>query len=133
LGPAAAFSPSGHLLAIGSDPLSPEQTINLWDVSTGHLLGACIGHKQGIFALAFSADGRTLASTSSDSTLKLWNIATLQQLTSFPAPGGARNPLFSPDGSLLVIGQALPQKGIRFYAAPLVLETESPTQTAATP
>jgi WD40 repeat protein/serine/threonine protein kinase len=133
LGPAAAFSPKGHLLAIGSDPLSPEQTISVWEVSTGHLLGACIGHKQGIFGLTFSADGRTLASTSSDSTLKLWNIATFQQLISFSTPGGARNPLFSPDGSLLVIGQALPQKGIRFCAAPLALETDSPTQAAASP
>jgi WD40 repeat protein len=107
--------------------------INVWDVTTGRLLGPCIGHKQGIFGLAFSADGRTLASASSDGTLKFWNVSTLQQLTSFPMPGGVRNPLFSPDGSLLVVSQSLPQKGIRFFSGPLELENEPADQSLESP
>ena len=133
LGPAAAFSPNGRWVAIGSSPMNSEQAITVWEVGTGRMLGACIGHKQGIMALGFSADSRTLASASNDSTLKFWNIATLQQLTSFTIPGDAHNPVFSPDGTLLVIGQSLQQKGLRFFPGPPVPEREIATQNVPLP
>jgi len=107
--------------------------INVWDVRTGTLLGACVGHKQGITALSFAPDGQTLASASHDGTLKFWNIASLQQLTSFSIPGDAHNPIFSPDGTLLVFGQSLKPKGIRFYSAPLPLETDLASQNLVKP
>ena len=56
-----AFSPSGDLLVSGGyDP-----TVILWDVSTGQQVCQIEGHHGGIDALAFSADGQTLASSSS--------------------------------------------------------------------
>jgi WD40 repeat protein len=62
-----------------------------------------MGHKQPVWAVAFAPDSRTLASASADSTIKLWNITTQQELlsvrkTTAPASGL----LFSPDGRLLV-------------------------------
>jgi WD40 repeat protein len=117
-GPGVAFSPNGRVLAIASDPLSSEQMINLWDTTTGQLLGSCVGHKQGIVGVAFSADGRTLASVSHDRTLKLWSTASFQQLLDFSVPGGVSNPVFSPDGTLLVAAGSPQQRGIHFFYAP---------------
>jgi WD40 repeat protein len=135
LGPAAAFSPDGKEVAIASDPLVAEQMIGVWDIKTGRYLGACIGHKQGIGGLAFSADGRTLASTSHDSTLKLWNTATLQQLLNFSIPVGLSNPCFSPDGTLLAVEQSfsVQQRGIRLYSAHQPAVSDLTARINATP
>jgi WD40 repeat protein len=118
LGPAVAFSHDGRLLAAGSNPLEPEQSIRIWETVRGSLLGTCIGHKQGIVCLAFSADDKTLGSASHDNTLKLWNVATQQELLSLSGPGlGADGFVFSPDGRLLASSQGLKERGIRFYSA----------------
>jgi len=95
-------------------------------VATGKLLGTCTGHKQPVFSVAFSPDSKTLATASDDSTLKLWNVATQQELLSLRRLGGAlRGLMFSPDGRLLVGGSSFSASsgGLRFYRAPLLGET----------
>jgi WD40 repeat protein len=116
LGPVATFSPDGHLLAAVSDPFEPEQAIWIWETKEGKALGKCIGHKQGIASLAFSEDGKTLASASHDNTLRLWNTATQQELLSWAQIGiGGAGLLFSPDGQLLVAGQSGKERGLRSF------------------
>jgi WD40 repeat protein len=73
-------------------------------------------------SLAFSADGLTLASASDDSTLKLWNVSTQQELLSIRRLGGTLSGLiFSPDGRLLVgTSGFFSQSGnLRLFKAPL--------------
>ncbi len=53
---------------------------DLWDIATGTTLCAFEGHKNSVWSVAFSADGKTLASGSSDDTLRLWDIATARCL-----------------------------------------------------
>ena len=132
-GPGAAFSPNGRVLAIASDPLSSEQMINLWDTTNGQLLGSCVGHKQGIVGVAFSADGRTLASVSHDSTLKLWNTASFQQMLDFTVPGGVGSPVFSPDGTLLVAAGSPQQGGIHLFNAPQPASGDSGARPSVIP
>jgi len=48
----------------------------LWDVATGSERGRLRGHDQLVVALAFHPDGRTLATSANDGTLRLWDRET---------------------------------------------------------
>jgi WD40 repeat protein len=118
-----ALSPDGSILATTGDPGKADNAIHLWDTATGKRLGYCTGHKQGVWSVAFSPDGKTLATASDDSTLKLWNVATQQELLTVRRLGGSlRELMFSPDGQILAGTSGLfsPSPGLRFYRAPLL-------------
>jgi WD40 repeat protein len=59
-------------------------------------------HMGPVFGVAFSADGKTLASAGDDKTIKLWNTATGELLASWDGHAGAITGIaFSPDGKAL--------------------------------
>ncbi|MAT98710.1 MAG: hypothetical protein CL608_16325 [Anaerolineaceae bacterium] len=60
------------------------------------------GHTEGINDVAFSADGRFLATVSQDSDVKVWDVAAGQEIGTLSAHGQPVNAVaFSPDGSRL--------------------------------
>lgn len=65
-----AFSPSGKTIASGSF----DNTIKLWDATSGILQQTLAGHGEAVFEVAFSPDGKTIASGSRDNTVKLWRM-----------------------------------------------------------
>ncbi|RKZ38111.1 MAG: hypothetical protein DRQ49_15140 [Gammaproteobacteria bacterium] len=67
----AAFSPNLKTLASVTG-----KVIKLRQVSTGKIRHILKGHKYGVSSVAFSPDGKILASGSLDNTIKLWKVKT---------------------------------------------------------
>ncbi|MEH2291656.1 nSTAND1 domain-containing NTPase, partial [Nostoc sp.] len=65
-----AYSPNGQQLASASD----DNTIKIWNVSSGQLLKTLTGHSSKVNSVAYSPNGQQLASASDDNTIKIWNV-----------------------------------------------------------
>lgn len=70
-----AFSNDGQIAAIAGD-----KAVKLWNISTQREIGTLNGHYDQVNAIAFSPDGKTIATGSSDKTVKLWNVASYQEM-----------------------------------------------------
>jgi eukaryotic-like serine/threonine-protein kinase len=93
-------SPDGRLLA----STALRGSIRLWDATGSRELPSFLSHKPYAYSLAFSADGRRLASGGDkpNDAVKFWDLATQSELLSLPAEGSSYlNVGFSPDGNTL--------------------------------
>ncbi|MGB3266483.1 MAG: CHAT domain-containing protein [Microcoleus sp.] len=71
-----AIHPDGQIFA----SCSLDQTIKVWNLTTGKLLENLTEHSGGVTCVTFSSDGQTLASSSAnpDGTIKLWDTQSWQ-------------------------------------------------------
>jgi WD40 repeat protein len=112
LGPEVAFSwgdftPDGTMVAAVEDGwyYNTVGEVHLIDVYSGESVEVFNHHEEAIVdALAFSPDGRLLA-TALGETIKIWDVARGTELVTLPnATGSVRLLFFSPDGRILVTG-----------------------------
>jgi WD40 repeat protein/uncharacterized caspase-like protein len=100
----------GQLESIDA-PVDPmrRQDIAIWELPSGKLLNTLVGHEMMITGLTFADDHRTLISSSSDRSLRMWDTQsgdTLRKMRSPSQPTSAwvNTLALAPDGTTLAAG-----------------------------
>jgi WD40 repeat protein/serine/threonine protein kinase len=125
---ALACSPDGKTLAATGKWTDQPTTVRLWDVAGGEVRLELRGHTTSVsmlaqsIALAWSPDGKALASLGNDWTLRLWDPVTGKETRSLPAswamvwsPDGKRL-AYSTDGQAVRVVEAATGKEVHTYA-----------------
>jgi WD40 repeat protein len=109
---ACALAPGGKILAVGEanysrSPIAPKCRVVLWDLKAGKELRACQGvHMGSVTSVAFSPDGKRLASAAGNDSVRLWEVATGQEIRRWPGEGHRGTVAFADGGKSLLASSA---------------------------
>ena len=97
-----AFSADSGKLVAAAGEAGLFGEARLWNVADGLLLEKFQGHRDSMYAVALSPDGKTLATGSYDQQIKLWNTDSGAEIRTLTGHNGAIHALaFHPQGKLL--------------------------------
>ena len=96
-----AISPDGKFALSGS----VDNTLKLWDISTGREIRTLKGHTSQVRSVVFTPDGKFALSGSYDDTIKLWDILTGMEIRTFIGHSPCVHSVaISPDGKYALSG-----------------------------
>ena len=110
---ALSYSPDSKLLAIASWGTLEPATVSVWDVKSGQTMWSQKAHRNSIQTIAFSPDGKYLATGGSRqyvrtreifAQVKLWDAQTGSLLKTLESEGEVFSIAFSPDSKQVVTG-----------------------------
>jgi WD40 repeat protein/serine/threonine protein kinase len=99
------FSRDGQWLASAAtdENSTADGEVKVWNARTGQETLTLHGHANWVLTVAFSPDGRRLATAGLDSYVKLWDLTTGRETLTLRGHRGAMRSLaFSPDGNRLL-------------------------------
>jgi RNA polymerase sigma factor (sigma-70 family) len=112
-----AISPDGKFAAVGDD----EGVIHLLDAATAKAVRLLLGHRvkgdpyeRGVWGVAFAADGQTLVSWASDQTVRVWQVASGQELRQLAGKDDTVHAV-APDGKVLALAHKNTPKVLRLW------------------
>jgi WD40 repeat protein len=111
-----AFDATSTRLGVGN----ADGTVQVWDVVSRpiKLVRTFVAHKAYVDSVAFSHDGRLLATAGEDTTATVWDLRTGKQLLTLTGPTRyLTSVVFSPDGRRLATGGA--DGIVRVYVLPV--------------
>jgi WD40 repeat protein len=102
------FSPDGATVAAATPPMldDTDHTVRLWSIPSGVELPPLKGHTASVLTVAFSQDGKFLASGAAhpDCTIRLWNLTKGTARVLSGHTSHVNSVAFSPDGRTLASG-----------------------------
>ena len=75
--------------------------IKLWDVKSGREIQTLNGHSASVNTIAFSPDGKSIVSGSSDMNIRIWDLETGKSKGMAGGDGEVLSVAYSPDGQLI--------------------------------
>jgi WD40 repeat protein len=111
-----AISPDNRLLAASKE----DGTLVVVDTLSGKTVFSLVGHQHLVDSLAFSPDGRTLAAADHGGAVRLWNVATREELFVLRRLDSNAHIMidFSPDGQCLAAATGDREAHGRLYLWP---------------
>ncbi len=94
-----AFSPDGKFIVSPSD----QNSICLWDITTGQCLKKIHGHTNMVTSTVFSPNGKHIVSASWDNTIRVWDVSTGKCIYTLQGhTDSVTSAVVSPDGKFIV-------------------------------
>jgi WD40 repeat protein len=102
---ARAWAGAGGIPAADRSQAYSKSSAMVLDAATGRVLHSLVGHTADLVGIAFSPDGRRIATASLDRTIKLWDTATGREVFTLRGhTAGVLELAFSPDGGRIISG-----------------------------
>jgi WD40 repeat protein len=104
----AVFSPDGRTLASAG-----HSDIIFWDAATGRERGRLTGNPSRVLSIAYSRDGKLLASGGTDNVIRLWDVAARKELRQFQGHKPLKDAFYGMEG---IYGLAFTPDGRRLIS-----------------